>query len=74
MAEGAGAEPAAVFAAGIEELSGEGGTEGRCTDLVACPPATADGHLWVAHNNDLDPGSRTIWSRSSGTSRAIPWC
>ncbi len=55
VAEGAGAEPAAVFAAGIEELSGEDGTEGRCTDLVACPPATADGHLWVAHNNDLDP-------------------
>lgn len=30
---------------------------GRCSDLVAVPPATADGHVWVAHNNDLSPGS-----------------
>jgi isopenicillin-N N-acyltransferase-like protein len=55
VAEGAGADPAAVFAAGIEELSGLDATEGRCTDMVACAPATVDGHLWVAHNNDLDP-------------------
>lgn len=30
---------------------------GRCSDLVAVPPATADGHIWVAHNNDLSPSS-----------------
>jgi hypothetical protein len=30
---------------------------GRCSDLVAVPPATADGHVWVAHNNDLSPSS-----------------
>ena len=28
---------------------------GRCSDLVARPPASVDGHLWVAHNNDLPP-------------------
>ncbi len=54
VAEGAGADPLAVFATGIEEL-GDDGTEGRCTDMVACAPATVDGHVWVAHNNDLDP-------------------
>ena len=32
--------------------------DGRCSDLVAGPPATADGHLWVAHTNDLSPASR----------------
>ena len=30
---------------------------GRCTDLVAGPPATADGHVWVAHTNDLSPAA-----------------
>jgi isopenicillin-N N-acyltransferase-like protein len=24
-----------------------------CTDLAAAPPATEDGHIWIAHNNDL---------------------
>jgi hypothetical protein len=32
--------------------------DGRCSDLVAGPPATADGHLWVGHTNDLSPASR----------------
>jgi|tagenome__1003787_1003787.scaffolds.fasta_scaffold20982574_2 isopenicillin-N N-acyltransferase-like protein len=58
VAEGAGVEPMAVFASCIEELSdlypeeieavGTG-----CSDMVACPPATPDGKLWVGHNNDL---------------------
>ena len=55
VAEGSGADPLAVFAASIEELESGGSSEGRCTDMVACAPATADGHLWVAHNNDLGP-------------------
>ena len=55
VAEGSGADPLAVFAASIEELESTGSGEGRCTDMVACAPATADGHLWVAHNNDLGP-------------------
>lgn len=24
-----------------------------CSDLAAAPPATVDGHVWLAHNNDL---------------------
>lgn len=28
-----------------------------CSDLAAAPPATSDGHVWLAHNNDLGPGS-----------------
>ncbi|MGE5140994.1 MAG: C45 family autoproteolytic acyltransferase/hydrolase, partial [Rudaea sp.] len=26
-----------------------------CSDLAAGPPATANGHVWAAHNNDLGP-------------------
>jgi isopenicillin-N N-acyltransferase like protein len=61
VAEGAGVDPLAVFAASVEELgppdsgAGGSGTVGKCSDLVACAPATPDGHLWVAHNNDLGP-------------------
>ena len=29
--------------------------DGRCSDMVAAPPATPDGHVWVAHTNDLSP-------------------
>ncbi len=29
-----------------------------CSDLAAAPPATRDGHVWLAHNNDLGPSSR----------------
>src|SRR5581483_2679124 len=29
-----------------------------CTDLAAAPPATLDGHVWLAHNNDLHPSTR----------------
>jgi isopenicillin-N N-acyltransferase like protein len=71
-AEGAGVDALALFAASIEEIwtvrpsqAGPGAGErghralghGRCSDLVAAPPATADGHVWVAHNNDLSPSS-----------------
>ncbi len=55
VADGAGADRLAVFAAGIEELGSDGEGEGACSDMVACPPASVDGHLWVAHNNDLPP-------------------
>jgi hypothetical protein len=64
-AEGAGVDPLALFAASIEEIwtvrpsQATAGSEvdGRCSDLVAAPPATPDGHVWVAHNNDLSPSS-----------------
>ncbi len=73
-AEGARVDPMALFAASIEEIwsvrpsqtTGGAVVDGRCTDLVAGPPATADGHVWVAHNNDLAPASE-------GSIIAIEW-
>jgi isopenicillin-N N-acyltransferase-like protein len=64
-AEGAGVDPLALFAASVEEIwsvrpSQAGTTEpvpGRCSDLVIGPPFTADGHLRVAHTNDLGEDS-----------------
>jgi isopenicillin-N N-acyltransferase-like protein len=55
VADAAGADPMLLFAAGIEELDEQPAPEpGRgCSDLVACGPATVDGHVWVAHTNDL---------------------
>ena len=58
VARGAGVDPEALFAAGIEELDEPGPEPARgCSDLVACAAATADGHLWVAHTNDLSADS-----------------
>ncbi|MCU0484419.1 MAG: hypothetical protein MUC54_09195, partial [Chloroflexi bacterium] len=64
-AEGAGVDPGALFAASVEEIwtvrPSQAGTQepvpGRCSDLVIGPPHTADGHLWVAHTNDLGEDS-----------------
>ena len=64
-AEGASVDPLALFAASVEEIwtvrpsqATAGATvDGRCSDLVAVPPATPDGHVWVAHTNDLSPAS-----------------
>jgi hypothetical protein len=64
-AEGAGVDPLALFAASVEEIwtvrpsQATGGelVDGRCSDLVATAPATADGHTWVGHTNDLSPAS-----------------
>ena len=55
VAAGAGVDSMAVFAASIEELEPVPAAEPArgCSDLVACPPASADGHVWVAHTNDL---------------------
>jgi len=52
VAEGAGVEPLAVFAASIEELAPAEVSTG-CSDLVVTGELSADGHLLVAHNNDL---------------------
>src|SRR5439155_1631144 len=57
-AEGAGVDPLEFFAVSMEEIWYEPfgpRTDGRCSDLVAGPVATSDGHLLVAHNNDLRP-------------------
>jgi isopenicillin-N N-acyltransferase-like protein len=73
-AEGAGVDPLALFAASVEEIwavrpSQAGTTEpvpGRCSDLVIGPPWTSDGHLWVAHTNDLG-------ERSEAQLVAVEW-
>ncbi len=57
-AEGAGVDPLEFFAVTVEELwytPYAERTHGRCSDVVAGPAATADGHVWVGHNNDLRP-------------------
>jgi isopenicillin-N N-acyltransferase-like protein len=50
VAEAAGADRLAVFAASVEELAAAP-TPARCTDLVFAPPRFE--RLLVAHNNDL---------------------
>jgi isopenicillin-N N-acyltransferase like protein len=60
-AEGAGVDPRALWACCIEEIwyeprvPGRTGAAigGRCTDLVAVPPATVEDHVLTAHNNDM---------------------
>ena len=60
-AEASDVDPRALWACCIEEIwyaprtAGHPGSaiEGRCSDLVATPPATADGHTLTAHNNDM---------------------
>jgi isopenicillin-N N-acyltransferase like protein len=55
-AEAAGVDARALFACMIEEIWYEPHgrkLQGRCTDMVAVPPATAGGHALVAHNNDM---------------------
>jgi isopenicillin-N N-acyltransferase like protein len=67
VAEAAGVDPMAVFAYSVEEIwfdpspagadesaaPAEAGAGRGCSDLVAVPPATANGHVLVGHNNDL---------------------
>ena len=53
-AEAAGADPLAVFAASVEELASPALAATGCSDLVVTGARTADGHLLVAHTNDLE--------------------
>jgi isopenicillin-N N-acyltransferase-like protein len=48
----------ALFADAVLELSTFSNTKvpAHCTDVAAVPALTADGHLLVAHNNDLSAG------------------
>jgi isopenicillin-N N-acyltransferase like protein len=58
MAESSGVDPLELFAASIEEIwyaPRQTAALGRCSDVVAGPTATADGHLLVGHTNDLRP-------------------
>jgi len=57
-ADAAGVERLPFFASTMEEIWYEPAaqaTQGRCSDLVAGPRATANGHLLVGHTNDLRP-------------------
>ena len=51
-------DPLALFAEAVLELSTFSQTKvpAHCTDVAAVPSVTADGHLLVAHNNDLSAG------------------
>jgi isopenicillin-N N-acyltransferase-like protein len=56
IAEAADVDPLAAFACMIEEIWYEPYVPrepGHCTDVVAVPPATADGRILVGHNNDM---------------------
>lgn len=56
IAEAADVGTVAFFARGIEEIAYEPRPpKGRCSDLVAVPPATFGGHVLVGHTNDLYP-------------------
>lgn len=82
---------------GLEEHSGRprrgiakrdlDGREGRCTDIVAVPPATRDDHVLVAHNNDMPrsyqdelvsieysvPGEPTVFAIGNGVWISCGW-
>lgn len=86
VAAGAGVDPLAVFAASIEELAPAEAPTG-CSDLVLAGDRTADGHLLVAHNNDLFaeneqdivaiewrvPGAPAVFSLGSGPWISVGW-
>ncbi len=94
-AEGAGVDGLALFAASVEEIwsvrPSQAGTAepvaGRCSDLVIGPPFTADGHLRVAHTNDLGeesepqvvavewrvPGEPVVFSLGIGPWISVGW-
>ena len=57
-ARAAEVDPLALFADAVLELStfSQSKVPAHCTDVAAVPSLTADGHLLVAHNNDLSAG------------------
>jgi isopenicillin-N N-acyltransferase-like protein len=89
-AEAAGVDPLALFACVIEEIwyvPYARRLAGRCTDLVAVPPATRDDHVLVAHNNDMPrdyqdelvaieyavPGEPTVFAIGNGVWVSCGW-
>ena len=85
-AEAAGLAPLDVFAASIEELAPAEAPTG-CSDLVVTAARTADGHLLVAHTNDLYaedeneivaiewrvPGEPVVFTLGSGPWISVGW-
>jgi isopenicillin-N N-acyltransferase-like protein len=86
VAEGAGIDPLAVFAASIEELAPAELPTG-CSDLVVTEKLSANGHLLVAHNNDLYaedeedlvaiewrvPGEPVVFTLGNGPWLSVAW-
>ena len=82
---GCGTGPGPGRAAALPPARGP--ANGRCSDLVIGPPWTADGHLWVAHTNDLSPdvepslvavewrvpGEPVVFSVGSGPWISVGW-
>jgi len=82
-AEGAGVDPLAVFAASVEELAPAEAPTG-CSDIVV---TGADGHLLVAHTNDLYaedeqdvvaiewrvPGEPVVFTLGTGPWLSVGW-
>jgi isopenicillin-N N-acyltransferase-like protein len=57
-AQAADVDPLALFSESVHELStfSATGVPTHCTDVASSPTLSADGHLLVAHNNDLTLG------------------
>jgi isopenicillin-N N-acyltransferase-like protein len=89
-AESAGVDARALFACVVEEIWYEPyarRVQGRCTDLVAVPPATRDDRVLVAHNNDMPrsyqdellaleiavPGEPTVLAVGNGVWLSCGW-
>lgn len=89
-ADAAGVDPRTLFACVIEEIwyvPYARRLQGRCTDLVAVPPATRDDHVLVAHNNDMPrtyqdelvaieievPGEPTVFAIGNGVWISCGW-
>ncbi len=66
IAAGSGLDVLELYAHATEEIwdlpfpspPSEGEARGRCSDFAVGPPATVDGGIWLAHNNDLSPEVR----------------
>jgi isopenicillin-N N-acyltransferase-like protein len=89
-AESANVDPRALFACVIEEIWYVPYARrllGRCTDLVAVPPATRGDHVLVAHTNDMPrsyqeelvgieyavPGEPTVFAIGNGVWVSCGW-
>ncbi len=89
-AESAEVDPLALFALSVEEIWYVPYTrrlQGRCTDIVAVPPATAGDHVLAAHNNDIPrihqeglvaiewtvPGDPVVFTISNGLWLSCGW-
>ena len=91
-AEAVGVDPVALFACSTEEIWYEPREPARshakgCTDLVAIAPKTTNGHVLVAHNNDMSrkyqgdlmaierdvPGDPRVFTIGNGIWISVGW-